>query len=368
MLIKKGVIDLFDYIVSCEEVHAPKPDPAVYLYCCLRARVSPKETIIIEDSQVGRKAAFFSGCHVLAVETPENVTLKNILNAIQSINKKQTEEIIKVKWRNPLTVVIPMNKRSGHSSSINHQDPSSSERPYPAYLTTIDGIPIIQHVVENLNVDAQFIFIVPKEDYEQYQLQHMFAVLSPKCSIVVADHDTEGQAASILLAKDLINNSTPILIAGSAQLLDWDSNSFLFSMDDSQVDGGIVTFTNTHPRYSYVITDEKNKVIDIAERKPISNQATAGIFYWARGSDYVKFAEQLMKDESKKVNDAFYVSMVYKEALEAGFNIRATPCARYWPLGQREDVEALILEHSLEKRSYPMASNLINPIPLARYK
>ncbi|KAJ3161154.1 hypothetical protein HDU86_007776 [Geranomyces michiganensis] len=90
MLLKKGVLDLFDYIVSCEDVRHPKPSPAVYLYTCLRAGCSPKETIILEDSQVGRKAALLSGCHLLPIEVPENVTYTSILSAIDLINRHQS--------------------------------------------------------------------------------------------------------------------------------------------------------------------------------------------------------------------------------------------------------------------------------------
>ncbi|KAJ3167395.1 hypothetical protein HDU88_002317 [Geranomyces variabilis] len=354
MLLKKGILDLFDYIVSCEDVRFPKPSPAVYLYTCLRAGCSPKETIVLEDSQVGRKAALLSGCHLLPIEVPANVTAASILPAIELINRHQSNFVMRVKWRRPLNVVIPMNKQvppahvphayRTYAAEIKHNTIMDIENPdaaYPVYLSIIGGSPVIQHVVENLNVEATFTFIVPRADYDRYQLKYMLSVLRRDCNIIVAEGQTSGQAATILLAKTFIDNDQPILIANCTQLLDWDSNAFLYAMDDPLLHGGILTFKSQEPRYSYVKMNGMNTVTEIHEKKVVSNLASAGIYYWKRGSDFVRFATKHVKDPSRMVENAFFVSGVYADAIAEKMTFRAIPCKAYVPLGTTNDIERL---------------------------
>ena len=42
-------------------------------------------------------------------------------------------------------------------------------------------------------------------------------------------------------------------------------------------------------------TDENDIVTEVAEKNVISNNATVGIYFWKKGSDYVKYAKQMIK-------------------------------------------------------------------------
>ena len=48
--------------------------------------MSPSETLILEDSHIGRKSALMSGAHLLPIDTPKSVTLSNILSRAQFLN------------------------------------------------------------------------------------------------------------------------------------------------------------------------------------------------------------------------------------------------------------------------------------------
>jgi HAD superfamily hydrolase (TIGR01509 family) len=69
-----GILDLFTFTVSNEDVHAPKPDPEIYILCHQKAGVSPQETIIFEDSPIGLAAARASGSRVVCVPSPASLT------------------------------------------------------------------------------------------------------------------------------------------------------------------------------------------------------------------------------------------------------------------------------------------------------
>ena len=151
------------------------------------------------------------------------------------------------------------------------------------------------------------------------------------------DGITEGAACTTLLAKEYINNDKPLLFANSDQFLDWDSNEFMYSMTADDVDGGILTFTATHPKWSFVKLDSDGFVTEVAEKRPISDIATCGIYYWSRGSDYVKYAEQMI-EKDVRVNNEFYVCPVYNEALQDKKRIKIFPIQKMWGLGTPEDL------------------------------
>jgi dTDP-glucose pyrophosphorylase len=200
---------------------------------------------------------------------------------------------------------------------------------------------MIKTVVDNLNVDAQFIYIVRKEQYEKYNLKTMLEVMTPNCKIIQVDYLTEGAACTTLLAKEYINNEDSLLIANSDQFVEWDSNEFFYSMVGDSVDGGILTFKNVHPKWSYVKLNEDGFVSEVREKEVISDIATVGIYFWKRGSDYVKYAEQMIS-KNIRVNNEFYVAPVYNESICDGKRIKIFNIRKMWGLGTPDDLNHFI--------------------------
>ena len=112
----------------------------------------------------------------------------------------------------------------------------------------------------------------------------------------------------------------------------------MYSMVADNVDGGIVTFTATHPKWSFAKLDEDGFVNEVAEKKPISNIATVGIYYWAKGSNYVKYAEQMINKDIR-TNNEFFVCPVFNEAISANKKIKVFPIEKMWGLGTPEDLK-----------------------------
>jgi dTDP-glucose pyrophosphorylase len=197
----------------------------------------------------------------------------------------------------------------------------------PKPLIDVNGKPMIQTVVDNLNIEAKHIFIVRQEHYDKYNLNHFLNLIAPNCEIVIVDSLTEGAACTTLLAKKFINNDEPLVIANSDQFVEWDSNEFMYSMQGDNVDAGIVTFTATHPKWSFAKLDENGYVERVAEKDPISDIATVGIYYWTKGSDYVKYAERMIT-KNIRVNNEFYVCPVFNEAILDNKKIKIYPIER----------------------------------------
>jgi dTDP-glucose pyrophosphorylase len=208
---------------------------------------------------------------------------------------------------------------------------------FPKPLIEVNGKPMIQVVVENLNVDAHFIYLVQRDHYEKYNLKQLLNLITPGCDIVQVDGITEGAACTTLLAKEYIDNDEPLLMANSDQFVEWNSNECLYAFTADTVDGGIVTFEATHPKWSFAKLGEDGFVSEVAEKNPISNIATVGIYYWKKGADYVKYAEQMI-EKNVRTNNEFYVCPVFNEAVGDGKKIRVKNIEKMWGLGTPEDL------------------------------
>jgi len=325
-----NIIQLFDLIISNEDVLNAKPHPEMYWNCMSQLKILPKETFIIEDSPVGRLGAKMSGANYLFVNSSDdlnNAFFENILNYnddMSDLNKYYDKN---------LNVLIPM---AGKGSRF-------SEKGYvfPKPLIEINGKPMIQIVVENINIEANYIFIVLQEHIEKYNIDKMLKLIVPNCTIVVTDGITEGAASTTLLAKQFINNDNPLVIANSDQYIEWNPREAMYNFTSKDIDGGILTFNSTHPKWSYAKTDDNGTVTEVAEKNPISTNATVGIYYWKAGKNYVTSAEEMI-EKNIRVNNEFYVCPVYNQAIEKSQKIIIEEVNEMWGIGTPEDLDTFL--------------------------
>ena len=325
-----GIDQFFSLVLSNEDVTHPKPHPEIYWKAMLHFGALPENTFVFEDSYVGRLATQRSGAKLIPIDSREDLTWEKI--KLASINSIFTE--IRKPWKSEsLNVLIPM---AGAGSRF-----ETAGYTFPKPLIEVRGKPMIQVVVENLNIDARFIYIVQKSHYEKYNLEYLLRLITPRCTIVQVDGVTEGAACTTLLAREFIDNDDSLLIANSDQFIEWNSSETLYSFMANGIDGGMVTFHATHPKWSYVKIDENGIVTQVAEKKPISNLATVGVYFWKKGSNYVTYADQMIKKDIR-TNGEFYVCPVFNEAIEDGKRFRVRNVEKMWGLGTPEDLNQFL--------------------------
>jgi len=329
VLSKLGIMEFMDYIISNEDVENSKPHPEMYWNAISKMKCLPEETLIVEDSPYGLLAAARSKSHILRVKNTKQTNLKNINNKLKQIEMGEQQST--PAWRDEtLNVLIPM---AGAGSRF-----QQAGYTFPKPLIEVKGKPMIQVVVENLNIKANFIYVVQKEHREKYNLDTLLNLITPNCKIVEVDGITEGAACTALLAKEYINSENPLFFANSDQFVEWDSNEFLYKMNETNADGGIVSFRATHPKWSFAKIDEQGLVTEVAEKNPISDIATVGYYYWKNGSDFVKYAEEMIEKDIR-VNGEFYVCPVFNQAIEDNKEIRTFDIPKMWGLGTPEDLK-----------------------------
>lgn len=335
-LISIGVIEYVDVYVSNEDVSRTKPFPEMYWQAMTKLNCLPKNTVIVEDSHIGRQGAIDSGSHLIPVKDPDDLTFDKIDDIIDTLNGIKRKSI---PWRDKkMNVLIPM---AGAGSRF-----AKAGYTFPKPLIEVNGKPMIQVVVENLNVDAHFIFLVQKEHYEKYNLKQLLNLIAPGCDIIQVDGLTDGAACTTLLSKELIDNDSPLLMANSDQFVEWNSNECLYAFTADGVDGGIITFKATHPKWSFARLGNDGFVSEVAEKNPISDNATVGIYYWKKGSDYVKYAEQMISKDIR-TNGEFYVCPVFNEAIGDNKKIRVKEIEKMWGIGTPEDLNYFLENYKL---------------------
>ncbi len=184
----------------------------------------------------------------------------------------------------------------------------------PKPLIDVFGKPMIERVTDSLKAsDINYIFVAQQQHAEM----GLEDFLTPVGKVVWLNELTEGAACTTLLAKEYINNDEELVIANCDQYMEWNFQDFL--SHSKQFDGCLATFNSTNPHHSYAKT-KGSLVTEVAEKIVISDKASAGIYYFKNGSQYVKGAEQMI-EKNIRTNNEFYICPVYNELLETGLNI-----------------------------------------------
>ena len=332
--LKKLKIDKYvNFKVSNQNVINPKPNPEIYFKIFIKYGIFPYEALILEDSSYGRQAAISSGANLMPIKEIKDVTLKNIKTYINSFSKKMKDNFKKQWEDNKLNILIPMAGAGKRFADAGYT--------FPKPLIEINNKPMIQWVVDCLNIKANFIFLILKEHQEKYNIGSVLKILKPNCKIIEIDQLTEGAACTTLLAEKFIDNDNPLIIANSDQFIKWNSSSVMYNITTKKFDGAILTFKSIHPKWSYVKANENDIVSEVAEKKVISDRATVGIYYWKHGSDYVRYAKEMIHNNIR-VNNEFYVCPVYNEALKDNKIIKAVNVDEMIGLGTPEDLNIFI--------------------------
>ena len=193
---------------------------------------------------------------------------------------------------------------------------------YPKNLIEIQGLPLVQHVLQGIQKSIkslqkhtiQFICMILAEENHYSYTGGVINLLTSGTEVIEVQGKTTGAACTVLLAIEYINNTEPLIIINGDQILEVDLGHVINDFQLRGLDGGTIVFEAVHPRWSYVRCNQDGLVVEAAEKRPISNLATAGVYYFQKGQDFVQAAMMMIKKDAH-VNGSFYVCPSFNQML-----------------------------------------------------
>lgn len=244
-------------------------------------------------------------------------------------------------------IIIPMAGRGQRLLDAGYSDPKP--------LISVNNKHLIEHSVQSLGINGQYIFITKKYENKNYneKLTNILKSIKPDCIEIQIDSYTQGAVETCLAAEKYIDNDLPLIITNCDQILNWNSKDFVNFLDNDDIDGAVVLFKSNNIKNSFA--EIKNGFIfKIVEKNNISDNALVGIHYWKNGKNFVNSAKSLLNQFKINGSPECYISETYNYLIKQNNKIYPYFIGKnsYISLGTPEDISIYlgkVKEYYIEK-------------------
>ncbi|MCR4264093.1 MAG: glycosyltransferase family 2 protein, partial [Candidatus Roizmanbacteria bacterium] len=194
----------------------------------------------------------------------------------------------------------------------------------PKALIELHGKPMFVWAVESLSFirNAQYYFLILKEHEQNGLSDEIKKRYGKKAHVVILDRVTHGAAETALSVKEYIDTDEELIISNADHFFRSHELEEELSKKQHDFSGIIPVFEATHPRWSFAKVNGNGMITEVAEKVPISNNATVGVYYFKHGKDFVWAAEEMIQKDIRR-NNEFYICPVYNELIGRGDKIKA---------------------------------------------
>lgn len=226
-----------------------------------------------------------------------------------------------------MLLVIPMAGRGSRFSNVGYSTPKP--------LIQVGGKPMIHHAFKSV-ADTNYrkvVFIALKEHEQEYHVSELIRKeVVENFELILLDEVTEGQLCTVLAASTYFKPNEGILIAASDSYI---KSNLAEELKSSQADGLISVIDLPGEQWSFAKTNEHGKVIEVAEKKKISNNASTGIYYFR---DSILFEEEAKKmiNNKETTRGEYYIMPLYNKFIEYGKTITLSHAQEMWDMGTPE--------------------------------
>lgn len=192
----------------------------------------------------------------------------------------------------------------------------------PKPFIDVDGRPMLNHVIENVVPDGSGVTLLLRKTHIQAHPNIVKHFETTGANILPIENLTEGTACTVLLARKVFDNDSPMMVANSDQLVNFNVSDYVSDCINRGLDGSILVFRDPSmdPKWSFAKVDDQGLVTEVIEKKPISDLATVGIYLFRRGRDFVSAAADMVA-ANDRVNGEFYTCPVYNYMIANGARI-----------------------------------------------
>jgi NDP-sugar pyrophosphorylase family protein len=228
---------------------------------------------------------------------------------------------------NNVQIIIPMSGLGKRFVDAGYNDPKP--------LIKVDGKPIIEHVINLFPGEKNITFICNDKHSKETNMSNILTSICPHGQIYeVPVEGRQGPVHAISLLYDKIDDDKEVIISYCDYGTYWNYEKFLFDTRSRNADGAIACYKGFHPHmlgtdnYAFLQETEQGSrwLKSIQEKQPFTNDrmseyASNGTYYFKSGAIMKKYCKLLMQNNIK-VNNEYYVSMVYNLLVQD--NLRAS--------------------------------------------
>lgn len=188
------------------------------------------------------------------------------------------------------------------------------------------------------SVNPKYIFVVKREDNAKEFIEKEIEKLNIKnASIVEIDKITDGQATTVVLAKEKWIEGEALLIYN----IDTHIEPHILKPEDIQGDGFIPCFNAPGENWSFVKLDENGNAVELREKKKISNNATIGLYYFSSTDLYMKAYNEYYSEQGNLEKGEKYIAPLYNYLIKENYIVRISiiPFENVHVIGTPEELE-----------------------------
>lgn len=210
-------------------------------------------------------------------------------------------------------------------------------------MIEVHNKPLIKYIAEKRPYDlSKAAFILLKDTDKKYNLaKRLKDIFGKNTDVFSLEKMTEGAPCSVIEYIKQRKIKEDIIVDLVDQHLGLDKRFIQFiKRNKKRVRGIIPTFKSRYWKWSYARLDKYGFVEEVQEKvdPPISDNATAGVYYFSKADDFVRAAGEMVRlNKRVKFNDKFFVSCVYNELPKA--SVITFPTRIICPLGSIEGIK-----------------------------
>lgn len=212
----------------------------------------------------------------------------------------------------------------------------------PKYLIEVKGKKLLQYSLDSLPLElsTNLIFIALKEHQEEFNIKNEISEIlqSENFKLILLDDVTDGQAQTVLAAKDKIDVTKDLVIYNIDTYFQSKTLKSVLLDKKLKKDGILGTFKSTGSNWSFAKTDAKGVVTETAEKTPISNNALTGFYHFTNAKDFIEVVEYFVSKKEKYKNE-YYVAPMYNRLIEQGRSFVLDFVDDFIALGTPEEVK-----------------------------
>lgn len=212
----------------------------------------------------------------------------------------------------------------------------------PVLIAEQGGQVLVERLAAQLApLEARVIFVVNEEDMRRWHLDKVIQLAIPGAIVLSCARPTAGAVCTAMLALHHIDLEDELLILAANERLEIAYPATLEDFRARGLDAATLVFSSLHPRYAYVALDDDGAIVEAAEKRPISRNATAGFYWYARAGDFLDAAQDMIRKDAQ-VDGAFYLSMIFNQLVlrQRRLGVRQIAARDYVPLKSARQINA----------------------------